>query len=104
MQCDFFLPLDPEVEDGDSGSGFEDGGDAAHEGGVVAPFYFQLGVSALAIDGVLFFSDGGGGLDGDGDFDGVSRGDAAEDSAGAVGCGVDGAIFFYIGVVVLAAF
>ena len=98
------MPLDPEVEDGDGGGGFEDGGDAAHEGGIVAAFYFQRGVVPLAIDGVLFFSDGGGGLDGDGDFDGVSCGDAAEDSAGVVACGTHGAVFFYIGVVVLAAF
>ncbi len=104
MQGDFFLPLDPEVEDGDCGGSFEDGGDAAHEGGVVAAFYFQLSVFPLSIDGVLFFSDGGGGLDGDGDFDGVSCGDAAEDSAGAVSCGTQVAVFFYIGVVVLAAF
>lgn len=104
MQGDFFLPLDPEIEDGDCGGGFEDGGDAAHEGGVVATFYFQLCVASLAIDGVLFFPDRGGGLDGDGDFDGVSRGDAAEDSAGVVACGTQVAVFFYIGVVVLAAF
>ena len=98
------MPLDPEVEDGDCGSGFEDGGDAAHEGGIVAALDFDGGVSPRPIHGALFFSDGGGGLDGDGDFDGVSRGDAAEDSACVVACGADDAVFFYIGDVILAAF
>lgn len=71
------MPLAPQVQDFNCGGGFEHHGDAAHEGGVVAALDLYFGVFPLSIDGVLFFADGGGGLDGDGDFHGFSRGDAA---------------------------
>ncbi|MFM1941774.1 MAG: hypothetical protein RI897_756 [Verrucomicrobiota bacterium] len=91
------------IDEHESGHGLDDGDGSGEDARVMASAAFEGGVPALGIDGGLLVHDRGDGLERDAEVDGFAIGDAALDSAGAVGGGADSAALIAEGVIVFEA-
>ncbi len=91
------------IDEDECGHGFDDGYGSGEDAGVMASTAFEGGIAALGIDGGLLVHDRGDGFEGDAEVDGFAVGDAALDTAGAVGCGADSATLVAEGVVMFEA-